>query len=233
MDQNNSSSNKNDNSLNSHHVVNQLYHQQLPKKEILLISSSKNKDKWLVPGGGVDPGEDVDHAAVREALEEAGVKGRLDGLLGVFETAVGPLTRTHVFRLDVEEEVTDGAWAESNVRSRKWFSLEEAKIALHKPQHKEYLERYELTQSKSGTMSMITTPTMMVTTPTMMTPWNQGHVNYKLEYAQEGDVIKIDAFQKNDDKDAHEKRQQQHSQQQINDVILLRISPTSFQNPFL
>ena len=110
-------------------------------KEILLISSAKKADKWMVPGGGVDPGEDLSTAAARETFEEAGVRGRLDGLVGVFETTSGTRTRTHVFKL-VVEEVAD-TWAES-ARKRRWFSLEEAKKVLEscKPAQKEYLDKY-------------------------------------------------------------------------------------------
>ena len=111
------------------------------QKEILLISSAKNHDKWLVPGGGVDPGEDVAAAAMRETFEEAGVRGKLDGFVGLFETTTGTRTRTHVFKLIVEE-LAD-TWLESS-RKRKWFPLEEAKRLLqcYKPAQREYLEKY-------------------------------------------------------------------------------------------
>lgn len=110
--------------------------------EILLISSTKKPDAWLIPGGGVDPNEEVATAAVREAFEEAGVRGKLDGKLDVFETKKGTPTRTHVFKLVVEEMAED--WDESSTRRRKWFSLDEAARLLqaNKPAHKEYLDKY-------------------------------------------------------------------------------------------
>merc|ERR1719309_1041558 len=121
--------------------------QHQPKKEILLISSAKNPDAWLIPGGGVDPDEDVATAAVREAFEEAGVRGKLDdvddgGILGVFETKKGTPTRTHVFKLVVEEMAEE--WDESSTRRRKWFSLDEAARLLqaNKPAQKEYLDKF-------------------------------------------------------------------------------------------
>lgn len=42
-------------------------------------------DRWVVPGGGVEPLEDPENAAKREILEEAGVRGELGRYLGVFE----------------------------------------------------------------------------------------------------------------------------------------------------
>lgn len=45
---------------------------------------SKPQEGHHVPGGGVDPGERPDHAAVRETVEETGIGGTLThaGLLG-------------------------------------------------------------------------------------------------------------------------------------------------------
>lgn len=40
---------------------------------------------YLLPGGGVDPGEGWDEAAVREIEEELGVAARASALLGLFE----------------------------------------------------------------------------------------------------------------------------------------------------
>ena len=39
---------------------------------------------WTLPGGGVEFGEHPDEAVLRELTEEAGLIGRIDGLLGIF-----------------------------------------------------------------------------------------------------------------------------------------------------
>ncbi len=49
------------------------------------MSGSHAPDRWVVPGGGIEPSEDTCAAAMREVQEEAGVKGTLGRLLGVFE----------------------------------------------------------------------------------------------------------------------------------------------------
>uniref|UniRef100_T1GXD2 Nudix hydrolase domain-containing protein n=1 Tax=Megaselia scalaris TaxID=36166 RepID=T1GXD2_MEGSC len=53
--------------------------------EVLLVTSSRRPELWIVPGGGVEPNEEPSVTAVREVLEEAGVVGELGRCLGVFE----------------------------------------------------------------------------------------------------------------------------------------------------
>ena len=49
------------------------------------MTSSRQPEHWIIPGGGVEPEEETDVTAVREVLEEAGVTGKLQRCLGVFE----------------------------------------------------------------------------------------------------------------------------------------------------
>jgi ADP-ribose pyrophosphatase YjhB (NUDIX family) len=43
--------------------------------------------KWVFPGGYVDRGEEVVHAAIREAREEVGLDVQLDRLIGIYSYA--------------------------------------------------------------------------------------------------------------------------------------------------
>lgn len=45
-----------------------------PSGEILLVQSPKWRDKWVMPGGHIEPGETIVDAVVREAQEEVGLQ---------------------------------------------------------------------------------------------------------------------------------------------------------------
>nr|XP_019934601.1 PREDICTED: diphosphoinositol polyphosphate phosphohydrolase 2-like [Paralichthys olivaceus] len=89
----------------------------------------------------MEPEEEPCGAAVREVYEEAGVKGKLGRLLGIFEHNQDRKHRTYVYTLIVTETLE--AWEDSvNIgRKRKWFKVDEAIRVLqsHKPVHAEYL----------------------------------------------------------------------------------------------
>jgi ADP-ribose pyrophosphatase YjhB (NUDIX family) len=51
--------------------------------EILLIRRTDN-DNWALPGGAMDLGESLPDAAIRETLEETGVRVDLTGLVGIY-----------------------------------------------------------------------------------------------------------------------------------------------------
>ncbi|XP_034019417.1 diphosphoinositol polyphosphate phosphohydrolase NUDT4B [Thalassophryne amazonica] len=124
------------------------------EEEVLLISSSRYPDQWIVPGGGMEPEEEPSGAAVREVLEEAGVKGKLGRLLGVFEHNQDRKHRTYVYVLTVTE--TLDAWEDSvNIgRKREWFTVEEAikVLQIHKPIHAEYLRRLSCSPTNGNTI---------------------------------------------------------------------------------
>lgn len=54
--------------------------------EIVLIKRKNDpfKGSWAIPGGFVDYGETVEHAAVREAFEETSLHVKLENLVGVY-----------------------------------------------------------------------------------------------------------------------------------------------------
>ena len=71
----------------------QFFSDHLVVLQVLLVTSSRRPDHWIVPGGGVEPEEEASVTAIREVMEEAGVIGKLGRCLGVFEVIVGIPTR--------------------------------------------------------------------------------------------------------------------------------------------
>ncbi len=51
---------------------------------IVLVRRRYPPPGWAIPGGFIDAGEIAQHAAVREALEETGLRVKLTALLGVY-----------------------------------------------------------------------------------------------------------------------------------------------------
>ncbi|XP_075030181.1 diphosphoinositol polyphosphate phosphohydrolase 1 isoform X1 [Calonectris borealis] len=126
---------------------------------VLLVSSSRHPDRWIVPGGGMEPEEEPNVAAVREVCEEAGVKGTLGRLVGIFENR-DRKHRTYVYVLIVTEVLED--WEDSvNIgRKREWFKIEDAIKVLqyHKPVQASYFETL-----RQGCLANNGTPVMTTT----------------------------------------------------------------------
>src|SRR5262245_25787672 len=93
--------------------------------EIALITN-RQRGRWIVPKGHVEPGEARRQSARREASEEAGLQGRI-GLrpLGSYEYSKDREPRVVlVFLLLVTRELRN--WREDDVRRREWIGVKQA-----------------------------------------------------------------------------------------------------------
>ncbi|XP_022245377.1 diphosphoinositol polyphosphate phosphohydrolase 1-like isoform X2 [Limulus polyphemus] len=108
---------------------------------VLLVTSGRVPGQWIVPGGGLEPDEEPSIAAIREVMEEAGVRGTLGRFLGTFENSERK-HRTSVYVLLVTEELEVWEESQSRGRKRKWFPVQEAVkvLAEHKPVQCKYLK---------------------------------------------------------------------------------------------
>ncbi|KAL4026100.1 hypothetical protein IC575_014524 [Cucumis melo] len=103
------------------------------KIEVLMVSSP-NRDDLVFPKGGWEDDETLLEAACREAVEEAGVRGKLnENPLGVWEfrskssqdiCSMEGACRGYMFALEVTEELE--SWPEQGNRHRRWLNVTEA-----------------------------------------------------------------------------------------------------------
>jgi phosphohistidine phosphatase len=108
--------------------------------EICLIRDKGGK-KWKIPKGFVDSGETVRQTALKEAWEEAGLRGRLVGeSIGSYKYAKWNLDLTvAVFLMEVKKAADE--WEESGMRERGWAPLDDALARLKKHPVKPLLTR--------------------------------------------------------------------------------------------
>jgi 8-oxo-dGTP pyrophosphatase MutT (NUDIX family) len=106
--------------------------------EVLLITS-RDTGRWVIPKGWPMPGFAPEAAAAQEAWEEAGVNGQINPLCigrfgyqkGLSVSATVPCA-VAVYGLRVAKLAT--SYPEAKVRQRKWFPLAEAAGLVAEPE---------------------------------------------------------------------------------------------------
>ena len=95
------------------------------KVEVLLITT-RSRQGWVIPKGGLCKGMSPHDSAAKEAWEEAGVVGRVTTEeLGNYKYRKrGNTYQVNLFLLPVEIILED--WPEATARERKWLEVNQA-----------------------------------------------------------------------------------------------------------
>ncbi|MEN5169174.1 NUDIX hydrolase [Brevundimonas pondensis] len=103
--------------------------------EVMMITSRETR-RWVIPKGGRMVGKTDPQAAAQEAYEEAGVQGEtLDTVIGHFRYGkrlkTGAVQACVVAVYPLEVLIQLGAWPEDQQRQRRWMPQAEAAEAVH------------------------------------------------------------------------------------------------------
>jgi 8-oxo-dGTP pyrophosphatase MutT (NUDIX family) len=107
---------------------------------ILLVTTSSKKD-WIIPKGNIEQDLTPGESALKEAAEEAGIKGVITGeSIGSYtfqKKKTGKICSVEVFPMKVEKEMIE--WEEEGKRERSWCTPEEAAARVSNPQLKDLI----------------------------------------------------------------------------------------------
>lgn len=92
------------------------------QRQVLLLKADYAGKAWGLPGGGLDPGETIHQALLRECREELGCAVRADYLSGVyFHASVS--SHAFIFRCHLADDAQIQLSAEHS--AWRWFDLDE------------------------------------------------------------------------------------------------------------
>jgi len=101
----------------------------------VLLITSRDTGRWVIPKGGVDHGHTPTRAAEIEAFEEAGIKGKLHPTpLGFYtygkrlRSGIVQPTSVEVYALEFEKQLKK--WPERSERRFEWMDVSAAVAAV-------------------------------------------------------------------------------------------------------
>lgn len=110
----------------------------------MLLLTSRDTGRWVIPKGWPMPGKLSHEVAAREAYEEAGMRGVVEteplGSFGydkVLKDGIQVPCRVQVYALEVSELAKN--FKEKGERSMEWVSCEEAAERVHEPELREII----------------------------------------------------------------------------------------------
>ena len=113
---------------------------------ILLVTSRETR-RWVIPKGWVAKGEKPAQAAKREAFEEAGLTGKLLKSIGTYSYVKrlpdGSTLDCEVRVFPMRVEARKKKWPERGLREGRWFAPAEAFEAVDEPGLKDLIALFE------------------------------------------------------------------------------------------
>ena len=92
------------------------------KHKILLVTSSAGH--WIIPKGQVEKSMKKQDVALKEAWEEAGVRGKITGKGRVFRIRIGGLARWWIYPVKIHG--IEDKWPEMGLRKRCFVGVDDA-----------------------------------------------------------------------------------------------------------
>lgn len=114
--------------------------------EILLVTSHKWQDKWMVPGGGVEWGESLEETVRREIKEETTLDITDIHLLGVQESVLSPefFKPAHIIFLDYCAKLVGGnLQLNQELQQYQWIMPEAAYALDLKPSIRLFIKNFQ------------------------------------------------------------------------------------------
>lgn len=114
--------------------------------EVMLITS-RDTGRWVLPKGWVEKDEKLWRAAEREAEEEAGLTGQMArNEAGRYFYAkvmkIGPAVACEVKVYPLEVTAVADKWKEKGMRERQWFAAAEAARLVDEPDLGDIIRRF-------------------------------------------------------------------------------------------
>lgn len=122
--------------------------------EVLLVTSRDTR-RWVLPKGWPEAGEHLHEAAAREAAEEAGVHGEVSTFeVGRFfygkTLSSGMTRRCEVLVFPLEVEQSREKWPERKQRDRRWFRLRDAALLVRERDLGELIESFDVVRQANA-----------------------------------------------------------------------------------